>query len=134
MLPSGWITRMFFLVIIIMLIGVIYINEWHHILTLDQLRNRRDDLVNFADKHLFTAITVFVIVYILVTTLSIPGATIMTLAGGAVFGRWVGFICVLLAATIGATTAMLVARYLLGASIQSKYSEKQKYYFCDLSC
>jgi len=63
-------------------------------------------------------------IYILVTALSLPGATVMTLAGGAMFGLWVGFVVISFASTIGATLAFLVARFLLRDYIQAKFGDK----------
>ncbi|MCF8095169.1 MAG: VTT domain-containing protein [Desulfobacteraceae bacterium] len=54
----------------------------------------------------------FFIIYIVVTALSLPGAAVMTLAGGTLFGFWIGLVIVSFASTIGATLACAVARYL----------------------
>ena len=105
-------------------IALVFSQGWHHYLTLEQLKASRDGLVAYADQHLLLSIAIFMAVYILVTALSIPGATIMTLAGGAVFGRWIGTGSVLVAATIGATLAMLAARYLVRDSIEAKFKER----------
>ncbi len=67
---------------------------------------------------------VFVAIYVLITALSLPGAAIMTLAGGASFGLVWGTIVVSFASTLGATLAMLAARYLLRDSIESRFGQK----------
>ena len=67
---------------------------------------------------------VFFVAYVLVTALSLPGAAIMTLAGGAVFGLLWGTVVVSVASTVGATLAMLAARYLLRDSIQAKFGRQ----------
>jgi len=61
---------------------------------------------------------------VLVTALSLPGATVMTLAGGALFGFWPALLVVSFASTIGATLAMLVARFLLRDWVQGKFGDK----------
>lgn len=66
----------------------------------------------------------FVAVYVLITALSLPGAAIMTLAAGASFGLVWGTVVVSLASTLGATLAMLAARYLLRNAIQSRFGPK----------
>jgi uncharacterized membrane protein YdjX (TVP38/TMEM64 family) len=63
-------------------------------------------------------------IYILVTSLSLPGAAIMTLAAGALFGLVVGTIVVSFASTIGATLACFVSRFILRDWIQSKFGDK----------
>src|SRR5690606_38032622 len=60
----------------------------------------------------------------LVTALSLPGATILTLAGGALFGVVMGTVLVSIASTLGATCAFLVARYLLRDMVQNKFGDK----------
>ena len=66
----------------------------------------------------------FFAVYVAVTALSLPGAAILTLLGGAVFGLWVGTLVVSFASSIGATMAMLVSRYLLRDSVKSRFGAR----------
>ncbi|PCJ52238.1 MAG: TVP38/TMEM64 family protein [Planctomycetota bacterium] len=119
-----WITRTITFTIIALIVLVIYANDWHQLLTIEELRVHRDELKLYAENNFLLALSVFVMTYIVVTALSIPGATIMTLAGGAIFGRGVGFVSILISAAIGATLAMIVSRYLLGTWVQSKFSKK----------
>jgi uncharacterized membrane protein YdjX (TVP38/TMEM64 family) len=66
------------------------------------------------------------LIYIVVTALSLPGAAVMTLAGGGLFGLVTGTIVVSFASTIGATCACVVARYLLRDWVQNKFGDKLK--------
>ena len=66
----------------------------------------------------------FFAIYVAVAALSLPGAAIMTLAGGAIFGLFVGLIVVSFASTIGATLAFLAARFALGESVQKKFGAR----------
>lgn len=68
----------------------------------------------------------YMAIYILVTSLSLPGAAVMTLLGGALFGFVVGTIVVSFASTIGATFACFASRYLLQSWVQGKFGEKLK--------
>ncbi|MDH3258049.1 MAG: TVP38/TMEM64 family protein [Deltaproteobacteria bacterium] len=68
----------------------------------------------------------YMAIYILVTSLSLPGAAVMTLLGGALFGLGVGTIVVSFASTIGATFACFVSRYLLQNWVQGKFGDKLK--------
>ena len=63
-------------------------------------------------------------IYVAATALSLPGATVLTLAAGAVFGLWWGTLVVSIASTLGATLAMLAARYLLRDSLEARFSQR----------
>jgi uncharacterized membrane protein YdjX (TVP38/TMEM64 family) len=64
------------------------------------------------------------VIYIVVTALSLPGAAVMTLAGGGLFGFWVGLVVVSFASSIGATLACFVSRFLLREWVQNKFGDK----------
>ncbi len=72
----------------------------------------------------WTVTAVYAGVYVAVTALSLPGAAIMTLAGGAGFGLLWGTVVVSLASTLGATLAMLAARYLFQDSVQQRFGRQ----------
>ena len=78
---------------------------------------------SFAQRPLLVTL-VFFAVYVAVTALSLPGAAIMTLAGGAVFGLLWGTVFVSFASAVGATLAMLAARYLLRGTIQARFGKR----------
>jgi uncharacterized membrane protein YdjX (TVP38/TMEM64 family) len=69
-------------------------------------------------------LSAYALLYIAVTALSLPGAAVMTLAGGGLFGLVTGTIVVSFASTIGATCACLVARYLLRDWVQNRFGDK----------
>jgi len=75
------------------------------------------------EKYLFSA-GAFIGTYIIAVGLSIPGATILTLAGGFLFGTILGALYVNVGATLGATVVFLLARYLLGEWVQKKYKKE----------
>ncbi len=66
----------------------------------------------------------FFAVYVAVTALSLPGATIMTLVAGAVFGLWTGLLIVSFASSLGALLAMLFARYVLRNTVQARFGAR----------
>ncbi len=76
-----------------------------------------------AQQPLALAVGYF-LVYVAVTALSLPGATIVTLAGGAIFGLGWGLLIVSFASSIGATLAFLTARFLLRDSVQSRFGQR----------
>lgn len=114
------------IVAIIMTIAVIaYVMfDLSNLFTLESLKNSRDSLIaSYEKKPILTAAGFFAI-YVLVTAASFPGAAIMTLAGGAIFGFWFGLLLVSFASSIGALLAFLMARYVLRDSVQNKFGKQ----------
>jgi pyruvate/2-oxoglutarate dehydrogenase complex dihydrolipoamide dehydrogenase (E3) component/uncharacterized membrane protein YdjX (TVP38/TMEM64 family) len=93
-------------------------------LTLENIKAQQAQLTELVDGAPFLAGVAFFLLYVLVTALSLPGATIMTLAGGAIFGLFWGFVLISFASTIGATLAFLVSRYLLRDTVQKRFGDK----------
>lgn len=79
----------------------------------------------YVDDPLLT-VGIFFLAYVAVTGLSLPGAALMTLIGGAIFGFWVGLLVISFASTIGATLAFLFSRALLQESVQKKFGSYLK--------
>lgn len=93
-------------------------------LTLDALQGRRAELMALRDARPVFTTAMFFAIYVLATAASLPGAAVLTLAAGAIFGLWWGTLIVSVASTVGATGAFLTARYLLRDSIQARYGDK----------
>lgn len=110
----------------IILIALFFIFDLQHILTLDGLKARMDDFRDWQQRSPVLVAASFFVIYILVTALSLPGAAILTLAAGGLFGLTSGLIIVSFASSIGATLAFLVSRYLLRDSIEKKFSSRLK--------
>ena len=91
---------------------------------LQRLLEEKDALLERVQQSFFVASIIFILAYIAVVGLSIPGATVLTLLGGFLFGPWIGTILVNVGATTGAVLIFLVARYFLGKDVQEKYKEK----------
>ncbi len=102
-------------------IGTFFYFDLGRFLSLNSLKDHRDQLLAFTEAHYATAVGLFVLVYIAVTGLSLPGAVILTLAGGFLFGSLWGTLFVNLGATTGATLAFLAARYLLRDWVEQKF-------------
>ncbi len=92
-------------------------------LSLDALKDNRDYLLSFTESHAAAAAALFVLAYVAVTGLSLPGAVILTLAGGFLFGAVWGTLFVNLGATTGATLAFLASRYLLRDWVERKFGK-----------
>lgn len=95
-------------------------------LTLSYLKESRTAFALLYREHRMTVILVYTAIYILATSISLPGAVVLTLAGGAIFGLWTGTLVVSFASTIGATLACIVSRFILRDWVQTKVGEKLK--------
>lgn len=93
---------------------------WHRALTFEALVMRRADLDMLVGPHRPVALVAFIGLYIVVVAASIPGAFIMTVAGGVLFGWLVGGAAAVIGATIGATVLFLIARYALRGLIERR--------------
>ncbi len=91
---------------------------------LDMLRGQLDDLLAWRMERPLLVVVLFFIVYVAVTALSLPLATWMTLAAGALFGFGTGLLIVSFASTIGATLAFLAARYLLRDWVHERFGSR----------
>ncbi|MDR9468960.1 FAD-dependent oxidoreductase [Marinospirillum sp.] len=105
------------------LIALVWQLGWLDALTFDNLKRQQGELVAFRDAQPLLVSGLYFLVYVGVTALSLPGATIMTLAGGAVFGLGWGLLLVSFASTLGATLAMLVSRFLLRGWVKQRFSK-----------
>lgn len=92
--------------------------------SLDRLKSNRDGLLAFTEANYTSAVLIYILIYCLQTALSLPGATVFTLAGGFLFGSVVGTLYVNIAATAGATLAFLAARYLLRDWVERKVGNR----------
>ncbi len=89
-------------------------------LSLEAIKNNRDNLLAYTENHYLVAILLAILIYTASTAFSIPGATLLSLTVGFLFGRWVGTVIILLAATLGATLVFLAARYLFAETARQK--------------
>ena len=93
-------------------------------LSLDALKTNRDRLLAFTETHYVAAAGVFVVAYVVQTAFSLPGAAILTLAAGFLFGSLLGTLFVNVGATIGATVSFLAARYVLRDWVEQKFGHR----------
>ena len=105
-------------------IGAFFYFDGQQYLTLESLKSHRNQLLAYTQEHYSTAVLVFVCLYCIQTALSLPGATILTLGGGLLFGSVLGTLYVNIAATSGATLAFLTVRYLLHDWMERKFGHR----------
>jgi uncharacterized membrane protein YdjX (TVP38/TMEM64 family) len=116
--------RIFLLLVASFLIGTFFAFDFGRFLTLASLQEQKQHLLSLYDTQPVVTAGLYVLAYILMAALSLPGALIMTLAGGAMFGVSLGTVLVSVASTTGATLAFLASRYLMGRSIQTRFADK----------
>jgi len=119
-------TKALLIIIIAVLVVAFFKFDLGQYFTLHYLKSQHESFLNYYQANQGKTIAIYFAVYVTVTALSLPGATVMTLAGGAVFGVLVGIIVVSFASTIGATLAFLVSRFLLRDIVQQKFGDKLK--------
>ena len=110
--------------LLVVCIAAFFVFDLGRFLSLDYLKSRQLEFAAlYAERPLWVIGSYFVL-YVAVTALSLPGAAIMTLAGGAIFGLWVGTLVVSFASTTGATLAFLSSRYVLRDSVKARFGAR----------
>jgi pyruvate/2-oxoglutarate dehydrogenase complex dihydrolipoamide dehydrogenase (E3) component/uncharacterized membrane protein YdjX (TVP38/TMEM64 family) len=117
-------SKIILILVIVALAAAFFIFDLQQYLTLDYIKAKQQAFGTFYADNTGLTVFIYMAVYILVTALSLPGAAVMTLAGGGLFGLWVGLVVVSFASTIGATLAFLASRFLLRDWVQGKFGEK----------
>jgi len=112
------------LAIVAVIMFIFYKFDLGQYFTISSLKEQLTDFRDYYSQHQVMTMAIFMTIYILMAALSLPGAVIMTLAGGALFGLFFGTILVSFASTIGATLAFLVSRYMFRDWVQNKFSTK----------
>ena len=117
-------TKFIFIASLILLLGFLYNNGFHEYLTLDYAKNSLNMFKEYDLNHPVQTKALFFVIYLGVVALSLPGATIMTLLAGALFGAITGMILVSFASTMGASLAFLSSRYILRNWFQTRFADK----------
>ncbi len=102
-------------------VGAFFYFDLGRYLNLASLKENKDALLSYTNSHPVGAVIFFVLIYTAQTALSLPGATIMTLTSGFLFGGLLGTFYVNIGATLGATLAFLSARYLFRDLVEQKF-------------
>lgn len=114
-----WIKALILLVFAGGLVGFFALDgdQW---LTLENLKTRRSMLLVYSEQHYALMLATAVLIYTAFIALSIPGAIVLSLAMGFIFGRWVGTLTIVFAATLGAALVFIAARYLFAEAVQRR--------------
>jgi pyruvate/2-oxoglutarate dehydrogenase complex dihydrolipoamide dehydrogenase (E3) component/uncharacterized membrane protein YdjX (TVP38/TMEM64 family) len=116
--------KLLLLAVLGVLVAAFFALDLGRFFSLDYIRGARADFAALYQAHPLQVIGGFFAVYVAVTALSLPGAAILTLLGGAIFGLWVGTLVVSFASSIGALLAMLVARYVLRDAVKARFGAR----------
>lgn len=112
------------LAVVLLLAGLFFGLDLGRFLTLDYLKESQGRFLELYHDHRLAVIAVYMAVYIVAAGLSVPGAVVLTLAGGGFFGLVTGTVVVSFASTIGATLACLAARTVLRDWVQGRFGDK----------
>jgi len=118
------IKRIFLILLILILAASFFYFDLNQLLTLDGLKGSMAQFNEYKAQSPLLIIGGFFLLYIVVTALSLPGAAILTLAAGALFGLVQGLLVASFASSIGATIAFLASRYLLRDTIKQRFPER----------
>ena len=112
------------LLLLALAIGAFVVLDLGRFLSFEQLKASQTSFAQLHAEQPFTVAAVYFLVYVLATALSIPGAVVITLAGGAIFGLWQGLLIVSFASTLGATLAFLASRFLLRDWVEARFGQR----------
>jgi uncharacterized membrane protein YdjX (TVP38/TMEM64 family) len=108
----GWRGKVALLGLLALVVIAFFALDAQRYLSLDSVKVHRDALLAFTNTHVIVALAIAFVVYVLATAFSVPGGLVLSLTMGFLFGRWVGTVLIVIAATIGATLVFSAARYL----------------------
>lgn len=118
------IQKISLLAAIALLIVAYFIFDLGQYFTLEQLKSQQAALSEYRANHPVAIALIYMLAYVVFTALSLPGAVLLTLSGGAIFGVLLGTVLAVFSASIGATLAFLIARYLVGDWVQARYGNR----------
>jgi pyruvate/2-oxoglutarate dehydrogenase complex dihydrolipoamide dehydrogenase (E3) component/uncharacterized membrane protein YdjX (TVP38/TMEM64 family) len=116
--------KLILLLVLAAAIAAFFMFDLQSYLTLASLKARQADFAMLYQRHPWSTAGAFFLIYVAVTAISLPGAAILTLVAGALFGLLAGTVIVSFASSLGATLAFLVSRYLLRDSVQRRFGTR----------
>jgi len=122
--PKRWLRWVAFAVIVVLLAWAYSRWDLGQYLTLESIKSHRDGLLALYNSHPWQTAFIYTVIYVLATAASLPGAVILTLGAGTLFGFGLGLLVVSFASSLGALAAFLVARYLLHSTTESRFGKR----------
>ena len=117
-------SRLALLLVLAALVAAFFVFDLGRFFSLDWFKSQQAAIDAFYRSHPWQTAATFFLIYVAVTGLSLPGAALMTLAGGAIFGLVWGTLIVSFASSIGATLAFLASRFLFREAAQRRFGDK----------
>lgn len=127
---SYW-KRILLLVVLVVLVVIFFQTDLASQLNLESLQENRDQLQSFVNDNFLIAVLIYILAYIAIISFSLPGGAVMTISGGFLFGWW-GLPMTVVGATTGATINFLLARYIFGDFVQTKYAKQLEKFNAEL--
>lgn len=112
------------LAVMVTLAVLFFVFDMQQYLDLRYLQEQGEQFRLLFERHTTLMVIVYFLLYVLVVALNLPGAVVMTLAGGMLLGFWLGLVVVSFASTIGATLACMFSRYLLRDWVRKSFGDK----------
>ena len=119
-------TKLLVFLLLCSIFAIFFLLDGQQWLNLETLKQNRNALLNYAEQHYLFLYLACGLLYIAMTALSLPGGTILSLALGLLFGRWMGTLLIVISATIGATLVFLLARYLIADWARERLQENKQ--------
>ncbi|NOQ93437.1 MAG: hypothetical protein GQ547_02245, partial [Methylophaga sp.] len=117
--------KILIIVVLLGLVALFFINGGQDYLNFESLKQHKDELLAYANNNYWQAFFIIGGIYIISTVLNLPGAAIMSLAIGFIFGRWHGVMLATIASTIGAVFVFWIARYLIADWARSRLEKME---------
>ncbi|MBA2404998.1 MAG: dihydrolipoyl dehydrogenase [Bdellovibrionales bacterium] len=121
---SGKKLKLLFFILIVIAVMAAYFFGGKQYLTLSYLQQKIGDIQSFKQAEPLKCSLIFFGTYVAATALSFPGASVLTLLGGAIFGPWLGLLIVSFASSAGSFCAFLIARFLLKDFFMDKFHQQ----------
>lgn len=125
-MKKGLVKKLLIVSVIAAVVVMYFVFDLGQYLSLSYLKASQEKFRALYSSHRFMVIAIYMLIYIVVTSLSLPGAAVMTIAGGAFFGLVAGTIIVSFVSTIGATLAFVVSRFVLRDWVQARFGDRIK--------
>ena len=116
--------KIIILLILAILIAGFFLFDLHQYFDFSYIKSKQQIITDYFQTHPIKTAVIFFFIYIAVAGLSLPGATVLSILAGAIFGLPLGVFIVLLAATIGATIAFWFSRYIFHDFVQDRFGDK----------
>ena len=117
---SGYVGKLILAAVFVAAIVAFFALDGQRYFSLESVKANRAALLGFAEAHFVLALAIAFFVYAGAVAFSLPGGLVLSLTTGFIFGRWVGTVLAVLAATLGATLVFLAARYLFADAARKR--------------